>query len=270
MLRAAGSAVGAFTCYDVETAQAVLGVAEELRQPVILLVGAQSFAAPGGDLLMTALTAMAARAPEQAWVQLDHSSDLELMARAFGLGAAAVMADGSRLAYAENCDLVAQAVALARRYDGIVEAELGGITGEEDVAEAVAAGALTDPLEAADFVERTGAHCLAVSIGNVHGFYREPPRLDWERLAEIRRATGLLSLSLHGASGLADDVLETAIASGIVKVNVNTELREAYLAATAAQLPSVVEGLRLLELHQAQRAAVAEVVAAKLARFRAQ
>jgi fructose/tagatose bisphosphate aldolase len=201
-------------------------------------------------------------------VQLDHTSDLGLIRMAFELGASAVMADGSRLDDEANCEFVASAVAIARAYDGLVEAELGGIHGDEDVAQAVAAGALTEPDQAADFLRRTGADCLAVSIGNVHGLYREPPRLDWDRLAGIRRVVGDRSLSLHGASGLDSATIRAAIEHGIAKINVNTELREAYFGATTTQLAVVSDGLRLLELHEAQRVAVARVVSDKLCGFR--
>ena len=141
--------------------------------------------------------------------------------------------------------------------------ELGAIAGDEDVAAAVAAGALTDPGEAAVLVEQTGAACLAVSIGNVHGAYREPPQLDWARLAAIRERVDV-PLSLHGASGLPDADVRRAIALGVAKVNVNTELRERYLAATADRLPAARPDARLLELDAAQVDAVAAAVAAKL------
>src|SRR5207249_12055319 len=103
---------------------------------------------------------------------------------------------------------------------------------------AVAAGALTDPGDAARFVERSNAACLAVSIGNVHGVYRGPPALDWARLEEIRRRVNV-PLSLHGASGLSDDDLRHAIRLGISKVNLNTELRQRYLEVTAERLDAV-------------------------------
>src|SRR5207244_4853159 len=120
---------------------------------------------------------------------------LDPIRSAFELGAGAAMADGSHLELDANVELVRAAASA-----GEVEAELGGIAGDEDVARAVAAGALTDPDQAAAFAERSGAACLAVSIGNVHGTYSEPPALDWERLAAIRPRVEL-PLSLHGASG---------------------------------------------------------------------
>jgi ketose-bisphosphate aldolase len=244
-----GGAVGAFTCYNLETAAGVVEAAEAEGRGVILLVSKQSF----GDLLASALVAVADRTRVPACVQLDHVADLSLIERAFELGAGAAMIE------AEDPDLVRAAAA-----GGEVEAELGGIEGDEDVASAVAAGALTDPGEAARFVEKTGTACFAVSIGNVHGTYREPPALDWERLKEIRERVPV-PLSLHGASGLSNDDVRTAVSLGIGKVNINTELRERYLAATEERLPQVRDGARLLELNRAQITAVAEVVAEKLA-----
>ncbi len=262
------AAVGAFTCYNLETAVGVLRTAEQRRRGVILLLGEKSFHGPGGELLAAALVAAASRAAAPACVQLDHVGDLGLIEAAFECGAGAVMADGSLLPFEENVDFVRAAAALARAARGHVEAELGGIVGDEDVAEAVAAGALTDPDEAADFVERTGTACLAVSIGNVHGVYREPPALDWPRLEAIRERVGV-PLSLHGASGLPDADLHRAISLGITKVNVNTELRRHYVEVTGRLLEEVRPGARVLELNLAQAHAVSSVVRAKLDAYEA-
>jgi tagatose 1,6-diphosphate aldolase GatY/KbaY len=256
---ARGAAVGAFTCYNLETALGVLRGAEARSRGVVLLVSEKSFSGPDGPLLMAALVAAAARAPVPTCVQLDHVRELGPIEAAFSLGAGAVMADGSRLSFEDNIDLVRAA---ARH--GEVEAELGGIEGQEDVAKAVAAGALTDPEEAAEFARRSGAVCLAVSIGNVHGIYKNPPKLDWPRLAEITRRVQV-PLSLHGASGLSEDELREAIRLGVTKINFNTELRARYLEVTAERLEAMRDGLRVLELNQAQAEAVSEVAAAKLA-----
>ena len=178
-----------------------------------------------------------------------------------------MLADGSALPYEQNVELVR-----ARRRAG------AGVTvprsrrssaasaATRTSPEAVAAGALTDPAQAPEFMARTGAACLAVSIGNVHGIYRDPPRLDWERLDAIRAAVAA-PLSLHGASGIPDADVRRAIAAGVAKVNVNTDLREAYLAATEATIGSVLEGSRLSALHAAQTDAVAEIAGAKLRAF---
>lgn len=260
--RAAGAAAGAFTCYDVTTALAVVQAAEARNAPVVLLVAEASFRAPSGRLLLSALLAVADAARIPACVQLDHVADATLIDEALAGGIGAVMADGSKLPDAENASFVA---AVRRRAGGVgVEAELGHVEGGEDVAAATEAGALTDPAAAEAFVAATGCDCLAVSVGNVHGRYTAPPQLDWGRLAAIRDCVDV-PLSLHGASGLGDDDLRRGIALGVCKVNVNTELRERYLAQLEAGLPASRDGLRLFDLEAGVIAAVAEVVAAKLA-----
>jgi len=264
--RRRGTAVGAFTCYDLEEAAAVLHAAAAAQVGVILLIANQTYAGRGGGLLLSALVAAAARSEAQACVQLDHCGELSAIESALEAGAGAVMADGSKLPYDDKVRFVRAAVDLARAHDAAVEAELGSIDGDEDVARAVAAGALTEPDEAADFVSRTGADCLAVSIGNVHGIYRDPPRFDWVRLDEIRRRVAV-PLSLHGASGVPDEMVSRAIETGIAKINVNTELRAAYLEATRGSLPAAIDGAKLAALHETQTAAVEHVVAARLRAF---
>ena len=260
----ARTALGAFTCYDYEVARAVLAAAAAREVGVVLLISREAFAAADGDQLLAGVRAAAERSPARACLQLDHVSEPELIGAAFELGAGAVMADGSRSPFDENVALVQEARRLAERCGGAVEAELGHVAGGEDVVSATEAGALTDPAEASRFAAATGVALLAISIGNVHGTYAGEPRLDWERLAEIERAVNV-PLSLHGASGLADSDLHRAVASGIRKVNVNAELRDAYLSATREHLDEASDGLRVMRLHASQAAAVSTVVDRKLA-----
>jgi ketose-bisphosphate aldolase len=264
--RSKGAAVGAFTCYDATTAAGVVLAAEARGDPVVLLLSEHSFRAPAGRLLAAALVAIAAEARVPACVQLDHVDDLELVRRAVGAGIGAVMADGSRRPLAENASLVEAAAALALPVGASVEAELGHVAGDEDAARAAESGALTDPDQARAFVEQTQPACLAVSIGNVHGTYSHPPQLDWDRLAAIADRV-VVPLSLHGASGLSDDQIKRALASGISKVNVNTELRERIYGVLATAAADTAAGYRLADLDQALVDAVAEAVERKLALF---
>jgi tagatose 1,6-diphosphate aldolase GatY/KbaY len=244
-------------------AMAVLEAARLQASGVVVLISEKSFVSPHGAALATGLRAMAEHAPIPVCLQLDHVSDLAQIEAAFKLGVGAVMADGSRLPFEENIAFVRQAVQIASSYSGSIEAELGRIEGNEDIALATQAGAFTDPEQAAFFVEATGASCLAVSIGNVHGVYQHPPRLDWERLERISEQV-TIPLSLHGASGLPDTDLRAAIARGICKINVNTELRSQYLNVVAEQLPRVLSGARLLELQNAEIAALTQAVQEKM------
>ena len=193
----------------------------------------------------------------------DHASSPALIQRAVDAGAWAAMADGSRRPAAENAELIARVRAAAGDATGI-EAELGHIEGGEDVAAETALGELTDPNEAERFVAAVRPDCLAVSIGNVHGAYASKPTLDWERLSRIAERTDGVPLSLHGASGLEDVDIQRAVALGICKVNINTELRGRYFHELKHRVPDARQGYRLLELQDALIDAIAEVVTAKL------
>jgi tagatose 1,6-diphosphate aldolase GatY/KbaY len=260
---AEGRAVGAFTCYDLLGFEAVVRAAHARGAPVIVLVGTGSFAARGGERLIAAFRAAAAQARVPALIQLDHAADGELIERAAAAGVDAVMADGSRLSYEENLAFSA-AVAQKLRPLGIaVEAELGRVEGDEDLAGQTVGGTLTDPHEAAAFCRASGVDCMAVSIGNVHGHYSRAPVLDWERLERLRVAGA--PLSLHGASGLADADVSRAVSLGIAKVNVNTELRAAYFDALGSGLATRAAALDLRGLGEAVIESVADAVTAKLA-----
>lgn len=257
------AATAAFTCYDLETAAAVLASAAARDRGVILLVSPSSLREGDGEAFLAALLSYAEWANARSCVQIDHVDDLGEVERALALGVQAVMADGSRLSFGENVAFVRAATALAARTGAAIEAELGRVEGDEDLAHAARAGRLTDPREAERFVAETAADCLAVSIGNAHGRYVEPPELDWERLASLRAAVDV-PFALHGASGIPEASIRRAVGSGVAKINVNTELREAYLGATVAAVGAAGEAAAVVDLHRAQREAVAAVVAAKL------
>jgi fructose-bisphosphate aldolase class II/tagatose 1,6-diphosphate aldolase GatY/KbaY len=138
-----------------------------------------------------------------------------------------------------------------------VEAELGALPGDEDVStDAVAqASAMTDPRQAGEFVSATGVDALAVAVGNVHGFTKDPVHLALDRLAAIHEAVPV-PLVLHGASGLPVEELHGALARGVAKVNVNAELRRAYLEAVRTVLPSALPGSDVVSVWAAGRDAV--------------
>jgi tagatose 1,6-diphosphate aldolase GatY/KbaY len=240
-----GSAVPAFTCYDFTTALAVVGAAEDAGQGVILLVAPKTAATPNGLRLIAALRGLADAASVPVAVQLDHASDLKVMADAVAAGADSVLADGSSLPYEDNIALVREARALLGA--GVVlEAELGGLAGDEDRAfgadpagadsAGVAVAGLTDSAQVEDFVSRTGAQLLAVAVGNVHGKYKGEPQLRWDVLQDIAVRTHI-PLVLHGASGIPADELVKAAAMNVGKVNFNTELRTGVLSTLQDRLP---------------------------------
>jgi tagatose 1,6-diphosphate aldolase GatY/KbaY len=236
-----GSAVPAFTCYDFTTALAVVGAAEDADRGIILLVAPKTAATSNGLRLIAALRGLADAASVPVAVQLDHASDLQVMADAVAAGADSVLADGSSLPYEDNIALVRTARALLGT-DVVLEAELGGLAGDEDRAfgadsAGVAVAGLTDSAQVEDFVSRTGAELLAVAVGNVHGKYKGEPQLRWDVLQDIAVRTHI-PLVLHGASGIPAGELVKAAAMNVGKVNFNTELRTGVLSTLQEQLPA--------------------------------
>lgn len=232
-----GSAVPAFTCYDFTTALAVVGAAEEAGHGVILLVAPKTAATRNGLRLIAALRGLADAALVPVAVQLDHASDLKVMADAVASGADSVLADGSALPFEDNIALVGAARTLLGA-DVVIEAELGGLAGDEDRAFGVESGpaaGLTNSAQVEEFVSRTGAELLAVAVGNVHGRYQGEPQLRWDLLQDIAVQTHI-PLVLHGASGIPADELAKAASMNVGKVNFNTELRTGVLATLQDQL----------------------------------
>jgi tagatose 1,6-diphosphate aldolase GatY/KbaY len=241
-----GSAVPAFTCYDFTTALAVVAAAEESGRGAILLVAPKTAATPNGLRLITALRGLADAAGVPIAVQLDHATDPQVIADAVSAGADSVLVDGSSLPYEDNIALVQgvrAALAAQGRAGVVIEAELGGLAGDEDRAfgtdaagstEADEPAGLTDSAQVEDFVARTGAQLLAVAVGNVHGKYKGEPRLRWDVLQDIAVRTRI-PLVLHGASGIPAEELVKAAAMNVGKVNFNTELRTGVLAVLEEQ-----------------------------------
>lgn len=230
LLRAArrdGWALAAFSIYNLEQALAVCAAGVDERAPVILQAGSSAFRYAGREPLAALALAAARTSACEVGVHLDHATDLDEIRDCLERGYSSVMYDGSALPLAENIARTREVVRLATATGAWVEGELAGVAGDEDATMETTANALTDPVSAARFVAETGVDALAVAIGNVHGIPRRPVRLDFARLAAIGSQVDV-PLVLHGASGLAAADLRSAVALGVAKVNVNTELRRAF------------------------------------------
>ena len=222
-----GYAVGAFNVENMEMVMAVIAAAEELRAPLMMQTTPSTIKYAGLDMYLANVKAAAERASVPVCLHLDHGDSFDLAMRALRTGYTSIMIDGSHNVFEENI-AITKAVADACRPSGIpVEAELGKVGGKEDDLDGGTGNGYTDPLEAKEFVERTGVGSLAVAIGTAHGVYKGVPKLDLDRLAEIRKVVDI-PLVLHGASGLSEEAVVESIKRGICKVNFATELRIAY------------------------------------------
>lgn len=220
-------AVGAFNVENMEMVMAVIEAAEELKAPVIMQTTPSTVKYAGLDYYLANVKAAAERAKIPVALHLDHGSSYGLAMQALRTGYTSIMIDGSHESFEDNIAVTRAVVEACAPSDIPVEAELGKVGGKEDDLDGGDGDGYTDPEQAREFVERTGATSLAVAIGTAHGLYKGEPRLDQERLSEIRRAVSV-PLVLHGASGVPDEAVRESIRRGICKVNYATELRIAY------------------------------------------
>lgn len=220
-------AVGAFNVENMEMVMAVIEAAEELNAPVIMQTTPSTVKYAGMNFYLANVKAAADHAKVPVALHLDHGSSFDLAMQALRIGYTSIMIDGSHESFEDNI-AITKAVVQACAPSGIpVEAELGKVGGKEDDLDGGEGDGYTNPEQAKEFVERTGATSLAIAIGTAHGLYKGEPKLDQERLSEIRQVVSV-PLVLHGASGVPDEAVREAIHRGICKVNYATELRIAY------------------------------------------
>lgn len=240
-------AVGLFNAVNMELARGIIAAAEETRSPVIM--GTAEVLFPYGPLEEVSyfLLPMAKKASIPVVIHLDHGLNYETCVKALELGFSSVMYDCSTDSYEENVRKVKEMAELAHSYGATIEGELGHVGDNEGSAEAGAAVIdpsqyFTDPALAKDFVDRTGVDALAIAVGNAHGAYKLPPKLDFERIRTIASMVDV-PLVLHGGSGLTDSDFKQAIRDGISKVNIFTDINAAAAKAEYEMYANGAKGL---------------------------
>ena len=219
--------VGFFNAVNVEMARAIIETAEELRAPV--MIGTAEVLLPAMPLERVAeyLIPMAKKASVPVCVHYDHGLTFEKCMEALKLGFTSIMYDCSTEAYEKNTEKVAEMVKICHAMGMTVEGELGHVGDNEGAGKLEnPSDYFTDPETALDFVTKTGIDSLAVAVGNAHGDYKFPPKLDFDRIETIAKKTGI-PLVLHGGSGLSDSDFRIAVEKGICKVNIFTDLDKA-------------------------------------------
>ena len=219
--------IPAFNVYNTESIMGIIEAAEERKAPVILQLYPRLVNQEVGFYIAPAVVAAAQRASVPVCLHLDHASGKEEVYKSLRWGFTGIMQDGSALPYDENVALTRSAVEMCNTIGVGVEGELGHVGSVNDAA----MDDFTDPDEAARFVKETGVCCLAVLVGNAHGHYKKPPKLDIERIRQIREAAGV-PLVLHGGSGIPDEQVKEAIRAGIRKMNIGTDVCCAFAEGT--------------------------------------
>ena len=229
-------AVGGFIIWNMEYVQGVISAAEELKSPVIIMIGPVEigYAGKRGIEVLTNIALFAInRTKIPVALHFDHSQTKDLLVDALNCGFSSIMFDGSRFPFDENVSITKSIVEMARKKGASVEGEVGvvgGLEGDIDVPEEEAI--YTTPDDARKFLDRTGVDALAVAIGTCHGLYKVKPKLDIERLKEIKKVIDV-PLVLHGGSDTPSEMVKETIKEGICKVNIATELKVIYARAEA-------------------------------------
>lgn len=230
-------AVMAINCVNMEQAKAIIQAAEEEHSAVIINISPRQMKAHGhGEILAPMIRGMAERVPVPVAFNLDHGAAYEDISKAIEYGFSSVMIDASSCEFEENVRRTQMIASLAHGRGLSCEAELGHV-GQASQADNRKMDLYTNVEQAKEFVERTGCDCLAVAIGTAHGSYPEGfvPRLDFQRLRELKERLAM-PLVLHGGSGAGEENIKKAVACGINKINVCTDLFKHARKATADAL----------------------------------
>ncbi len=254
--------VGLFNTTDTDMAEAVISAAEEMNSPVI--IGTAEVLLPYGELKLIApsIRALAERAKVPVVLHYDHGLTFDRCIEALKLGFSSIMFDGSAGDSKQNIANTAEIVKIAHSFGASVEGEIGHV-GQASSGDGELTNMYTTPEEARAFVEATGVDALAVAIGTAHGIYKTKPRLDIERLKEIRAAIDT-PLVLHGGSGLSDDDFRNTIAGGIAKVNIFTDL---CVAGVRAMEKGIAENKDYLEIRNMKVLEIKNTVMKKMELF---
>lgn len=217
-------AVPAFNVYNMETVMGVFEAAEELNAPVIIQSYSRLFTNKEAYFLAPIVLAAAKKAKVPVCFHLDHGAGYKEVAKAVRYGASGVMIDGSAYEFEKNVEMTKNVCDICNALDIPVEGELGHVGSVNDDS----MGEFTKVDEAEEFVKRTGVSALAVLVGTAHGRYKKAPKLDIERIRDIKEAVKI-PLVLHGGSGVPDDQLLSAVDAGIRKINFGTDVCYSFL-----------------------------------------
>ena len=257
-------AVPAFNIHNLETARVVVEAAAELRSPVILAGTPGTIDYAGGEYLVAIAEAAARKHNIPIALHLDHFEDIEQIKKYIDLGFTSAMIDASMESFENNINMVNEVVQYAHARGVVVEAELGRLGGvEDDLAVDEKDAKYTNPSSAKEFVRKTGIDSLAVAIGTAHGLYKGQPKLDFDRLKEIREKVGI-PLVLHGASNLPENLVKEAIRLGISKINIATDLKIPFADAVKEYFKENPEANDPRKYMTPGKEAMREVIIAKI------
>jgi len=230
-------ALGQFNISNFEILQAIVQASQNLKSPLIIGTSEGESKFLGLKQVVALVRVFRKETGLPLFLNLDHAKSFDYIKEAVDAGYDAVHFDGSKLPLQENIKITKEIVKYCHRRKVLVEGEVGFIPGSSEIFKKrpkIREKDLTDPDEAEKFVKETRVDSLAINIGNLHGMDVSGinPHINLKRLEEIRKKIGNKSfLVLHGGSGTPEEDIKKAIKLGIVKININTELRLTYTNA---------------------------------------
>ncbi len=265
-------AIGAFNAANVETLKAVTGAAKKLNSPVIIEASDGEVKYIGINQLVALARAYENEHNIPIILNLDHAKTFEACKEAVDAGFDYVHIDGSKLPYEENIEITKKVVKYAHERGVMVEGEMDHIQGssadhtKESPDKFNDPKFMTVPEKAKEFVEITEIDTFASFIGNLHGIYATELHLNLDILKKLNELLPQTYFSLHGGSGINSEDVKSAIKTGIVKVNVNSEMRMAFKSTLQQTLNSSDE-IAIYKVAQPAIDAVQEVVESKILLF---
>ncbi|ASN04531.1 class II fructose-bisphosphate aldolase [Virgibacillus necropolis] len=262
--RADKHGIVAFNVHSFDSIFWVLEAAAELRSPVIVQTTVGTVKQLGAKNIVQVVTAASEYYDIPTGLHLDHCTDLEVIKEAIHAGYTSVMIDASMHSFEKNVERTKKVIDLAKSLGVNIEAELGKVGGVEDdivVNEEDAQKAV--PIECKQFVDSTGVPTLAPAIGTAHGIYKGKPNIDFNRIAEIAKIVDV-PLVLHGGSAVPDEDVRRCVALGMAKVNVSTELKNAYSEAIRNHFATEPESLDPRAYLQKAKDAAKEIAKSKI------
>jgi len=268
-----GYALGAFNYSTNEILKGIWAAAVRMKAPIIISNSEGERTFFGLEACVGMYQQMKKDYP-YIILHADHTKTFEEIKKVVDAGYPSVHFDGSELDYQTNLRETKKAVEYAHKHNVFIEGELGGIRGgstthtDQSLKDVVKEEFLTHPDQAVEFVKLTGVDSLAISVGNAHGLWKDYKKLDFDRIKEVKKKTGKF-LVLHGGSGINAADFRKAIACGINKININTELRVAYVNALIKGLHDRKDDVPYHYLDKVSEA-VGKVVEEKIIVFKAE
>jgi fructose-bisphosphate aldolase, class II len=228
--RKEGWAMGQFNFSTLDQLKAIIESSVETKSPIIVGTSLNESLFFGLEEASLLVSFYRKKYKLPVFLNLDHGRDVDLVKKAISVGYDMVHFDGSKTDIRDNIKNTKKVTEYAHKRKVLVEGEVGFIPGksiDHEKKEVLPESEKISIDEVLSFVKETSVDLLALPFGNVHGVYSTMPKLNFKLIEESSEKTKKF-LVLHGGSGISSSEIKKTIKMGIVKININTEIRMAW------------------------------------------